>query len=318
MTAPHPVARGRATRYAHEAVVYHEPREYLDLNVPFLRDGVAAGEPTLAVVPGEHIDLLAGALGSAAGSVRFVDAGEAGRNPARLIPLWRKVVDDSGGSAVRGICEPVWPGRRADELREVLLHESLFDVAFADGPPLRLRCPYDASALDAATVDAGCARHPSGGNGHQPLAAAVADFARPLPAPEPDSGTGGTVETVEFTRLAAVRRLRALVTERAHRAGIAEERAADLVLAAHEVAVNSLRHGGDRGTLRVWTDGTVLVCEISDAGHIEQPLVGRVRPLASQSSGRGVWLANQLCDLVQIRSSPAGTVVRLHMDAGRP
>ena len=28
--------------------------------------------------------------------------------------------------------------------------------------------------------------------------------------------------------------------------------------------------------------------------------------------GRGVWLANQLCDLVQIRSGAAGTVVRLH------
>jgi anti-sigma regulatory factor (Ser/Thr protein kinase) len=346
VTAPHPVAQGRATRYVHEAVVYHDPREYLDLNVPFLRDGVAAGEPTLAVVPREHVDLLAGALGPASGSVRLVDAGEAARNPARLIPLWRKLVDDGGGSAVRGICEPVWSGRRPDELSEVLLHEALVDVAFADRPPLRLRCPYDASALDAAVVDAGCARHPSAGRGgtgdartgrtrrsvtssggttdnsgnggpgpgHLTPATAMAEFSRPLPPPGPDVGS---VETVEFARLAAVRRLRTLVTERALRLGIGEERAADLVLAAHEVAVNSLRHGGGRGTLRVWTDGTVLVCEISDAGHIEQPLVGRVRPLPSQLSGRGVWLANQLCDLVQLRSSPAGTVVRLHMDAGR-
>jgi hypothetical protein len=32
--------------------------------------------------------------------------------------------------------------------------------------------------------------------------------------------------------------------------------------------------------------------------------------------GFGVWLANQVCDLVQIRSVAAGTVVRLHMRRG--
>jgi anti-sigma regulatory factor (Ser/Thr protein kinase) len=41
--------------------------------------------------------------------------------------------------------------------------------------------------------------------------------------------------------------------------------------------------------------------------------VGRARPTFDQESGRGLWMVNQLCDLVQIRSSPADTVVRLHM-----
>ena len=35
--------------------------------------------------------------------------------------------------------------------------------------------------------------------------------------------------------------------------------------------------------------------------------------LAGDATGRGLWLANQLCNLVQIRSSPEGTTVRLHM-----
>jgi hypothetical protein len=34
--------------------------------------------------------------------------------------------------------------------------------------------------------------------------------------------------------------------------------------------------------------------------------------------GRGLWLTNQLCDLVQIRSGDAGTVVRAHVLAGQP
>ncbi len=305
MTALQSVASDRSTGYLHEAVVYRGAREYLDLNVPFLAEGVAAGEPVVAVVSPSNIDLLSSALGSAAAGVRFVDMDEVGRNPARLIPLWRRLVDDSGGRPVRGIGEPVWAGRRPAELAEALLHEGLIDLAFADAPPLRLRCPYDATALDAAVVDAGCARHPTAGL--TPARWATAEFGRQLAPADP------AAETVVFTRLHEVRGLRALITDRATAFGIGEDRTADLVLAAHEVAVNSLRHGGDRGTLRIWADGPAMVCEFTDAGHIDQPLVGRLRPLPTQLSGRGVWLANQLCDLVQIRSSAAGTTVRLHM-----
>jgi hypothetical protein len=45
----------------------------------------------------------------------------------------------------------------------------------------------------------------------------------------------------------------------------------------------------------------------------DKPLADRERPLPDLSAPRGLWLANQLCDLVQIRSLPEGTVVRLHM-----
>lgn len=59
--------------------------------------------------------------------------------------------------------------------------------------------------------------------------------------------------------------------------------------------------------------GHRVVCDVSDRGWIRQPLAGRARPSVDLESGRGLWMVNQLCDLVQLRSSPAGTVVRLHM-----
>ena len=74
----------------------------------------------------------------------------------------------------------------------------------------------------------------------------------------------------------------------------------------------SLKHGGGHGELHVWRDGDSLVCEVSDQGHITSPLVGRIPPALSQGFGAGLWLANQLCDLVQICSSANGTAIRVY------
>jgi anti-sigma regulatory factor (Ser/Thr protein kinase) len=89
----------------------------------------------------------------------------------------------------------------------------------------------------------------------------------------------------------------------------------DLVIAASELAANSVMHGGGSGTLRLWRENGSLLAEVEDRGQIEEPLVGRLRPGIAQEGGRGLWLANQLCDLVQIRSGAAGTTVRLHVAA---
>ena len=55
---------------------------------------------------------------------------------------------------------------------------------------------------------------------------------------------------------------------------------------------------------------------MADDGVIADPLVGRQTPSPERAGGRGLWLANQLCDLVQIRSGASGTVVRLHVPLG--
>jgi anti-sigma regulatory factor (Ser/Thr protein kinase) len=109
--------------------------------------------------------------------------------------------------------------------------------------------------------------------------------------------------------------IRAMVVCHATDAGLAWERIEDLVAAVNEIATNSLVHGGGSGSLRVWRQEDVFVCEVRDAGRIDDPLIGRVAPPEEQEGGRGLWLANQLCDLVQVRSFPSGSVVRLHVRA---
>ena len=66
--------------------------------------------------------------------------------------------------------------------------------------------------------------------------------------------------------------------------------------------------------LSIWHEDGELVCEISDGGgSIADPLAGRRRPDPLRPHGRGLWMINQVCDLVELRAGPTGTTVRLHM-----
>ena len=107
--------------------------------------------------------------------------------------------------------------------------------------------------------------------------------------------------------------LRGYVRRLAADAGLSLIRQDDFVLAINELVVNTVRHSGGPGLLRAWEDDDTLVCEVRDGGHLEQPLLGRIRPQPGQIGGWGLWLVHQLCDLVQMRSSDAGSVVRVHM-----
>jgi anti-sigma regulatory factor (Ser/Thr protein kinase) len=112
---------------------------------------------------------------------------------------------------------------------------------------------------------------------------------------------------------ASLASVRLVAASRARGAGFGADQTNELVLCVNEVASNSLRHAGGTGVLRAWTDRDCVVCEVRDRGRFDQPLAGRFRPAPDDEAGRGLWLANQLCDLVQIRSLPDGTAVRLHM-----
>ena len=73
-------------------------------------------------------------------------------------------------------------------------------------------------------------------------------------------------------------------------------------------------HTDDVGSLTIWREPQTLVCEIRDSGYIADPFAGRYWPNDASDHGRGLWMANQLCDLVQIRSGEQGTTIRLHVN----
>jgi anti-sigma regulatory factor (Ser/Thr protein kinase) len=115
--------------------------------------------------------------------------------------------------------------------------------------------------------------------------------------------------------------VRAFTAGQASKAGAAPGRAGDLIIAISELAANTYRHTAAGGTLAIWATADELICQVQDTGHITKPLAGRCRRAPDAGGGQGMWVAHQLCDLVEIRSSPAGTQIRVHIQlrrAGRP
>ena len=143
-------------------------------------------------------------------------------------------------------------------------------------------------------------------DGYDGLDVVTAPFAAPLPAPPDDA------QAIPF-ELATLGALRSVVAAWLDRSGLPEPVAGDLVLAVNELATNSVVHGGGHGVLRFWCEPGSAICEISDNGAIVAPLAGRERPETGELGGQGLWVCNQLCDLVQIRAFPDGGVVRLHI-----
>jgi anti-sigma regulatory factor (Ser/Thr protein kinase) len=306
----------QAREFAHEALLYAGEDEFVAGTAAFIREGVEAGEPVLVVVAAGKIDRLREELDGHAGRVLFADMAEVGANPARIIPAWEEFVEEHlrDDRPVRGIGEPISVDRTAVELVECQRHESLLNLAFADAPAWRLLCPYDTSALDDAVIDEALRSHPIVVRGGERTASdryrGLAEIVRPFDAPLPDPPP--TAEELPFDGdlLADGRHL---VARRAASAGLPAPSTNDLVVAVNEILTNSVRHGGGAGVLRIWQADGTLICEVEDRGRIQDPLVDRRRPDPQHRGGRGLWMANQLCDLVQVRSPETGNVVRLHM-----
>lgn len=300
---------GAGVGLVHEALFYDDPHGYVAGVSSFLRSGGYAGQ-ALVAVPTRHLQLLRAELGFRAPNVRFTDMTELGANPSRIIPAFRDFVDEHGEQAARLVGEPIWAGRSDAEIAEATRHEALINLAFAD-TNARILCPYDTTQLSGEVLaDAECT-HPDlvRASQRQPSARYVDPVVFSHPDRWPLQPRPASADRLDFDESIAPRRF---VDRHAQSAGLDEERAADLLQAVHEICANTLRHGPGHGSLYVWQTATQLIVEVHDTGTISDPLAGRTRPTPQQKGGRGLYVAHQVCDLVEIRSGTDGTTVRLH------
>jgi anti-sigma regulatory factor (Ser/Thr protein kinase) len=299
--------------FRHVAWLYRTPGEHLDGIRDFVEAGQSAGEPVLVAVPGGR---LSAGWNLAGGSARALDTVEFGRNPARLMPLVRAFADEHERQQVRVVCELAWAGRSAPELRQVARYETIANLAFA-ARSMTMLCPYDVGALPGWAIAAACGSHPwlrqgGGERGSGDYRAAANGQGRTQPPP----AVPASARAISYQH--DLRPVRALVAAEAARAGLSGSRSTDLVIAASEVAANTLKHTRGAGLVRVWITADEILCQFDDSGHITDPLVGYGRPAHDEPGGQGLWLVNQVCDLAEIHSSAFGTTIRLHMFLDAP
>jgi anti-sigma regulatory factor (Ser/Thr protein kinase) len=306
---------GSRHRARHEAVLYRSPEELAARLAPRLDAAMRTGGAVLAVLEEENRGALTAALGGDAVRVDFADPAHVHSVPAftvatRWVRASRRGQPPDRPTTV--ISQPV------DGLPDCgPEHWARLDIALnvaIEGLPITVLCPYPAGGPELARVEAthpllssGANAHPS--PGYRRPQDAVVEYP---PPPPPELADPEAELAFDVGGLAAVR---AMVVGASSAAGLAGGRLADFVLAVNEVASNAVEHGPGHGRLRMWTTGGEIVAEVADPGRMDVLFPGLAAPPPSGPRGRGLWLASEMCDVLQIWSGygTAGTVARLRV-----
>jgi anti-sigma regulatory factor (Ser/Thr protein kinase) len=302
----------------HAAFVYSSEEEFLAAALPFLDEGIDLREPTIAAPTPANGDLLRARLGRRAKAVVWAESQEAHRAVERLAILLQFIdrQQNLGVTRIRVFGEPCWPPGGGPGVAEWKRYESFLNVALADYP-VWMVCPYDASRLSQDIVEDALLTHPAMGYGAgrtpssrylEPLEFAKRIDDVPLPRPPEDASER------YFGHAVAVRRF---VSVEAYAAGLPEDRRNDAELVAGEIAANVFLHAADVARVRTWTTDDSFVFDIDDTGDgIRDPFAGYAIAGPLEPGGRGLTIARRLADVVEIRPTPVGTLVRLHFTLG--
>lgn len=293
----------------HEALIHSSDEELVEGTRELIEGGLVAGDLVI-VFGGDHqIEPLREAWGDDP-RITFTDQKDAYRSPTYALAEFQRMMqrEQERGQRIR-VTAPVPFGEEPRSRRTWTAYEALIDRALAPYDFTSL-CQYDTRVLTDELIDHGRATHDrvitssgveTGGDRREEVLAEVArlDAADPL----------ATAPRVYEDMVTGPRDLARV------RAGLRDV-PQDLLVGASEVITNALVHGGPPVivTLHRAADGWLLV--VTDHGPgLRDPYAGVDSPLAdlAEASGRGLWIARQLCDQLTITCDPeaGGTTVRL-------
>jgi hypothetical protein len=304
--------------FQHEACIYENDSQFLDTALPFLTDGLALGEPVLAVTSPANLELLGAALGGRSGDVDYAESAFFGRRPPRRVAAfyryWKGAQGGARNGRVRILAEPVWAGRSARDITAWTRMEAALNVTLA-ATSISMICPYDARTTDPGILTDALRTHPvqvaGSAQSPSPQYADPASFARSCdtrPLAQPPDGA----ETFDFG--GDLRGLRRFIVGSADAHGVAGDRADMLVLAVSEVGAYLKSRWTASATVRTWEQPGAVVCDFRQPGaSISDPFLGLRPAELVPGHGDGLWLANQICDWMDIRSDPEGCSIQLQI-----
>jgi anti-sigma regulatory factor (Ser/Thr protein kinase) len=320
-SAPEPVPRaagGPATELRHGAAVIGSDAELLDVAMPFLHDGLRAGDLVALSCPPGHLELICDALGERGQSV-LNEPGMSllGARAPDVLGLSRRYLEraKAEGSGRLRVLSGIDFGSDAAGWREGQRYESVSNRLMGADPVTAL-CLYDRRRLPPQVIDSAASTHLQLVTGTTWTSSAAfqdpTSYVPSLPLPREPAEDGVPVFAVDGAPTLAMlrRQLGAVIAARVPD----REQREDIHLAASEIASNAFRHGTPPVSARVWTDGSTLVCAITDVGRgYADPFAG-FAPAHGPDLGRGgmgLWLARKLCDHVDVIPGTDGLTVRL-------
>jgi anti-sigma regulatory factor (Ser/Thr protein kinase) len=305
-----------APRVLHDALFFGSLDELAAAAVPFVRDGLAAGDAVVVAASPASADVVRTTVDD--DRVRVVPSAEAyaRRTPAAVTAL-RRLADEltaTGARRVRVLGETDF-GRTERDWLEWQRYEAVVNHALA-GRPLWGLCLFDTTRLPEQVLESVARTHPTVVTGSSrtpnPRFVDPAAYLRGMPVPvEPLQGSAPRLAVDDVADPIALRH--AVAAELAAVRG-PREVVEDFLLAVDETTSNAIRHGAPPVGLRLWTSADRLVCTVTDAGPgPDDPFAGYGPAHGDDLSrgGMGVWLSRQLCDHVDISSGPDGVTVRL-------
>ncbi|MEV5137641.1 sensor histidine kinase [Streptomyces syringium] len=312
-----PTDHADGTGFVHHACLYGSDEQFLATALPFVRDGLAAGEPVLAATTPANIELLRDALGERAHALDTAETAYFGRRPVERVFAFLRYHDRRArpGRRMRMLAEPVWGGRSARQIAEWKRMESGLNVLLAE-LPVWMICPYDTRAVSADVAAAACVTHPVRMDGVK--AHPCADFTDPMAyaaaiGPPPETAPGTAARMGPTADASAVR---LFARERAAAAGLTGERLALAEFAVAEAAGYLLAADGARVALRIWEEPGALACELlrEDPHGASVPVfAGFLPPDEAPDPEDGLWLARTLSETLEVRAEGPRTRLALRL-----
>ncbi len=297
----------------HETTFYDSDEQFLSVVLPFLRQGVAAGEPTVSLFAEHNQRLLRDAMGPESG-VEFVDGGGHHLSPAVAIQRHRQILAGyvaDGATQIRIAGEVPHPGTGVP-WEWWARYEAAANDVYNEYPMYGL-CPYDLRITPEQVIDHARRTHTHFVTAEgvrercdtyqRPadfLADAVTAWVEPLEAEPP------LVEVAD----PAPHQARQAVTTLQSLARLSSDDLNGLLLSTSEAVTNALVHGRAPVLLRAWAAPGRIVVTVSDHGPGPADVAAGLMPAAGPG-GLGLWLAHQMCAYVSLRRSAEGFSIRL-------
>jgi anti-sigma regulatory factor (Ser/Thr protein kinase) len=301
----------RRTGRLHEVGFYRSDAEFGALIVPFVEEGVAAGQPVIIGYDDRKASLLRSWL-SDPDAVTFITDNSLYTTPGRAIASYWQLFERhtaAGATQIR-IAGDVPHEGNGGRFTGWDRYESAANTVW-DQFPIWSRCLYDATTAAPRVLDVAARTHPrivlaSGQYESSSRYQGPADF-QPLP-PDPDP-LERSAPAIEMTNPSAAQ-VRHAVTG-IGRGQVPGTALRDLEIGVSEAVSNAWRHGQPPVTVRIWAAPGRILVHVHDTGPGPgDPLAGLIpAPARPELQGAGLWLIHVLdLDATLIRSRDGFTV----------